>query len=397
MDTMHLKNISDISLNGKKIFLRCDLNVPFDDTQVLLDDTRINNIIPTIQFLLQKNAKVVLGSHFGRPNGEYKEELSLKKLIPYLEEYLKVKVIFIKDILSENNIASADDLKNGEIILLENLRFYKGEESNNRQFGQKLSQYADIYVNDAFSCCHRKHASVDAITQFIPSYAGLLLTNELKNLNYIFSKSTRPQTLIIGGKKISTKIQVLEYLANKVDKIFIAGAMVNNFLKALGYEIGTSFYEADYVKHAKNIYEKYQEKIILPDDFVGKNENNKPFIKDISNISPRDCMLDIGLNSCQKLCDIIKNSKAVIWNGPIGLYEEQQFAVSSLYIARSIAYYTQKNNIISIIGGGDAVAAVKLSGLQDCFSYTSSGGGAFLELLEKGDLIGFKNLKSRKK
>jgi phosphoglycerate kinase len=396
MNTINLKNISDISLNDKRIFLRCDLNVPFDDNQVLLDDTRINNIVPTIQYLLQKKAKVILASHFGRPNGECKEELSLKKLIPYLEEYLKIKVIFIKDILSENSIAIANDLKNGEIILLENLRFYKGEQSNDTQFGQKLSQYADIYVNDAFSCSHREHASIDAITQFLPSYAGLLLVNELKNLNYVFSKNSRPQALIIGGKKISTKIRILEHLANKMDKVFIAGAMVNNFLKALGYEIGTSFYEADYVEHAKNMYEKYKEKIILPNDFVGKNENNKLFIKDIRDISPGECMLDIGPGSCQKLCDIIKNSKAVIWNGPIGFYEEQQFAVSSLYIARSIAYHTQKNSIISVIGGGDAVAAVKLSGLQDCFSYISTGGGAFLELLEKGDLIGLKNLKSKK-
>jgi phosphoglycerate kinase len=251
-------------------------------------------------------------------------------------------------------------------------------------------------VNDAFSCCHRKHASIDSITQFLPSYAGLLLVNELENLSHVFSKNTRPQTLIIGGKKISTKIQILEHLANKVDKIFIAGAMVNNFLKALGHEIGTSFYEVDYVKDAKNIYEKYKEKIILPNDFIGKNGDNKIFVKDINDISSRDCMLDIGLNSCQRLCDTIKNSKAVIWNGPIGFYEEQQFAVSSLHIARAIAYYTQKNNIVSVIGGGDAVAAVKLSGLQDCFSYISTGGGAFLELLEKGDLIGFKNLKSKK-
>ncbi|MFK7761537.1 MAG: phosphoglycerate kinase [Candidatus Midichloriaceae bacterium] len=396
MDKINLKNINDINLNNQKVFLRCDLNVPFDDNQVLLDDTRISNIAPTVKFLLQKNAKVILASHFGRPNGEYKEELSLKNLIPYLEEYLKVKVVFIEDILSEDSLTCVDKLQSGEVILLENLRFHQGEQINDNQFAQKLSKYADIYVNDAFSCCHREHASIDSITQFIPSYSGLLLANELENLSHVFSKNTRPQTLIIGGKKISTKIKILEHLANKVDKIFIAGAMVNNFLKALGHEIGTSFYEEDYIEDAKNIYEKYKEKIILPNDFIGKNVNNKIFIKDINDISSRDCMLDIGLNSCQKLCDIVKNSKAVIWNGPIGFYEEQKFAVSSLYIARAIAYYTQKNNVVSVIGGGDAVAAAKLSGLQDCFSYISTGGGAFLELLEKGDLIGFKNLKSKK-
>jgi phosphoglycerate kinase len=396
MDTISLKNINNINLNNQKVFLRCDLNVPFDHNQVLLDDTRISNIVPTVKFLLQKNAKVILASHFGRPNGEYKEELSLRNLIPYLEEYLKVKVVFIEDVLSADSLTRVDKLQSGEVILLENLRFHQGEQINDNQFAQKLSQYADIYVNNAFSCCHREHASIDAITRFLPSYAGLLLANELENLNHVFSKNTKPQTLIIGGKKISTKIQILEHLANKVDKVFIAGAMVNNFLKALGHEIGTSFYEADYVEDAKNIYEKYKEKIILPSDFIGKNSDNKIFVKDISDISSRDCMLDIGLNSCQNLCDTIKNSKAIIWNGPIGFYEEQQFAVSSLHIARAIAYYTQKNNIVSVIGGGDAVAAVKLSGLQDCFSYISTGGGAFLELLEKGDLIGFKNLKSKK-
>ena len=396
MDIINLKNINNINLNNRKVFLRCDLNVPFDGNQVLLDDTRISNIASTVKFLLQKNAKVILASHFGRPNGKYKEELSLKNLIPYLEEYLKVKVVFIEDILSADSLTRVDKLQIGEVILLENLRFHQGEQINDNQFAQKLSQYADIYVNDAFSCCHRKHASIDAITQFLPSYAGLLLVNELENLNHVFSKNTKPQILIIGGKKISTKIQILEHLANKLDKIFIAGAMVNNFLKALGYEIGTSFYEADYVEDAKSIYEKYKEKIILPNDFIGKNGDNKIFVKDINDISSRDCMLDIGLNSCQNLCDIIKNSKAVIWNGPIGFYEEQQFAVSSLHIARAIAYYTQKNNIVSVVGGGDAVAAAKLSGLQDCFSYISTGGGAFLELLEKGDLIGFKNLKSKK-
>ena len=396
MDIINLKNINDINLNNQKVFLRCDLNVPFDGNQVLLDDTRISNIASTVKFLLQKNAKVILASHFGRPNGKYKEELSLKNLIPYLEEYLKVNVVFIEDILSADSLTRVDKLQIGEVILLENLRFHQGEQINDNQFAQKLSQYADIYVNDAFSCCHRKHASIDAITQFLPSYAGLLLVNELENLNHVFSKNTKPQILIIGGKKISTKIQILEHLANKVDKIFIAGAMVNNFLKALGYEIGTSFYEADYVEDAKNIYEKYKEKIILPNDFIGKNADNKIFVKDINDISSRDCMLDIGLNSCQNLCDTIENSKAVIWNGPIGFYEEQQFAVSSLHIARAIAYYTQKNNIVSVVGGGDAVAAAKLSGLQDCFSYISTGGGAFLELLEKGDLIGFKNLKSKK-
>ena len=392
MENINLKNISKKDIRNKKIFLRCDLNVPFDNNQVLLDDTRVNNIVPTVKFLLEHNCKIILASHFGRPDGQYKEDLSLKKLIPYLQEYLKVNIIFINNILSNDSIKQTNNLKTNEIILLENLRFYPEEQINDIKFAKQLSKYADIYINDAFSCCHRKHASICAITNFLPSYPGFLLANELKSLSLIYNNDYKPQTLIIGGKKISTKIKVLNHLANKVDKIFIAGAMANNFLKALGYQIGKSYFEEEYVSEAKSIYDKYQQKIILPHDFVGKN-NNKVFIKDITDINNEDCMLDIGIKSCIKLESIIKNSKILIWNGPIGFYEEQYFATSSLYTARTIAYHSQKNNLISIIGGGDAVAVAKQSGLNDYFSYISSGGGAFLEIIETGDLIGFNNLK----
>lgn len=392
MKNINFKDLCKDDIAGKKVFLRCDLNVPFDSNCVLLDDTRINNIIPTIKFLLKHNCKIILASHFGRPNGQYKEEFSLKKLIPYLQEYLKINVLFINDILSNNSIKQANNLQTNEIILLENLRFHPEEQINDTTFAEQLSKYADVYINDAFSCCHREHSSICAITNYLPSYPGLSLMNELKSLSLIYNDNYKPQTLIIGGKKISTKIKVLQHLANKVDHIFIAGAMANNFLKALGYEIGKSYFEEECINEAKSIYEKYKQKIVLPHDFVGKN-NNKIFIKDINDVNKEDCILDIGIKSCIRLENIIQNSKILIWNGPIGFYEEQYFSISSLCVARTIAYHTKKNNLISIIGGGDAVAVAKLSGLKDYFSYTSSGGGAFLEMIEKGDLIGFKNLK----
>ncbi len=392
MKNISFKDICKDDRIGKKGFLRCDLNVPFDNNGVLLDDTRINNIIPTIKFLLKYNCKIILASHFGRPNGEYKEEFSLKKLIPYLQEYLKVNVLFINDILSSDSIKQVDNLQSNEIVLLENLRFYPEEQINNTTFAKQLSKYADIYINDAFSCCHREHSSICAITNFLPSYPGLSLMEELKSLSLIYNDNYKPQTLIIGGKKISTKIKVLNHLANKVDRIFIAGAMANNFLKALGYEVGKSYFEEEYLNEAKNIYENYKQKIVLPHDFVGKN-NNKIFIKNIKDINKEDCILDIGIKSCINLENIIENSKILIWNGPIGFYEEQYFSIGSLYAARTIAYHTKNNNLVSIIGGGDAVAVAKMSGLKNHFSYISSGGGAFLEIIEKGDLIGFKNLK----
>ena len=387
--------IKNLNFKDKDVFLRCDLNVPFNDDDTLLDDTRITSLIPTIKFLIKHGAKIILASHFGRPKGKPDQKLSLVRIIPYLEEYYNISVRFIADILSQETANVIKQADNKEILLLENLRFYKEEEENDKKFAQKLSQLADIYINDAFSCCHRKHASIDAITEFMPSYPGLLLEKEIKKLSDILFFNKKPFTLIIGGKKISSKISVLKSLANRVDRIVIVGAMANNFLKALEYEIGNSFYEPDSVREAKSLYGKYKDKIILPCDFVGKDNNNKPFIKNLSNISQGNCILDIGLNSCEKILNIIKVSKIIIWNGPIGFYEEPQYAVSSLYIARAIAYFTKYGNLTSVVGGGDAVAVAKISGLENDFSYISTGGGAFLEFLEKGDLIGLKNLRNK--
>ena len=391
MKFIKLENLKNLDFTNKKVLLRCDINVPFDNEQVLLDNTKIINLIPTVQFLLKQKAKILLISHLGRPNGQYKDHLSLKHLIPYLEKYLKIKIKFLYHSSLSSGSQNIDRLKTNEVALLENLRFCKAEQDNNKEFAQSLSKLADVYINDAFSCCHRQHASIDAVTQFIPSYGGLLLVSELHNIAYIMNKNSRPQTLIVGGKKISTKIKILVSLINKVDKVFIAGAMVNNFFKSFGYEIGKSFCEIDYIDDAKELYTKHKNKIILPYDFIGRS-NNKIFIKNITDISEDDYLLDIGINSCRVLEEIIKNSKTIIWNGPVGFYEEPQFAAASLYIAKVIAYYTKNQGLLSIVCGGDTVAVTKLSGLKDYFSYLSTGGGALLELIEKGNLIGFNNL-----
>ena len=390
----NLKQIKPLDFKGKTVLLRCDLNVPFDDNNTLLDDTRITSLLPTIKFLMEKGAKLILASHFGRPKGKPDAKLSLARLIPYLEEYCGIAVIFIADILSQESSKIIKQADGKKLLLMENLRFYKEEEDNDKEFAQQLSQLADIYINDAFSCCHRKHSSIDSITEFMPSYPGLLLEKEVKILSNVLSFNKTPFTLIIGGKKISTKISVLKSLIDKVDKIIIAGAMANNFLKALGYEIGNSFYESNFIQEAKTFYDKHKGKIMLPCDFVGKDKNNKSFTKDLSDIAEGDCILDIGVSSCEQILGIIKTSKTVIWNGPIGFYENAQYAVSSIYIARAIAYFTKHGNLTSIIGGGDAAAVAKMSGLGHYFSYISTGGGAFLEFLEKDDLIGLKNLRN---
>ena len=386
-----LQNLQDLNFANKKVLLRCDINVPFDSKQALLDNTKIINLAPTVRFLLKQKAKILLISHLGRPDGQYKDHLSLKNLIPYLEKYLTIKIKFLKHLSLNDNLQSINQLKNNEIALLENLRFFKAEQDNDQEFGRLLSKLADVYINDAFSCCHRRHASIDAVTQFMPSYGGLLLKNELKTITNILNIYSKPMTLIIGGKKISTKIKTLVNLINKVDKIFIAGAMANNFLKSLGYQIGKSFYEIDNVNDATQMYVKNKDKIFLPNDFVGIN-NGKIVIKNIDNISQDDCLFDIGMNSCRVLKEIIENSKTIIWNGPVGFYEEPQFATASLYIANVIACCTKHQGLSSIICGGDTVAITKLSGLKDDFSYISTGGGAFLELIEKENLIGLNNL-----
>ncbi|MFQ3307242.1 MAG: phosphoglycerate kinase [Candidatus Midichloriaceae bacterium] len=395
MISLNLKKINASLVQGKKVLLRCDLNVPFDNDKIL-DANRIIELLPTIKLLKQNNSKIIVTSHFGRPNGEFNINYSLRKLIPYLEQYWDVKIKFIENILSDSVAREISESKPDEIILLENLRFFKEEEENSEIFAKKLSQIADIYINDAFACSHRKHASISAITEFIDSYPGLLIEKEVKNLSQFFKNTDSNKLLIIGGKKISSKFKIIKSIANKFDHIVIAGAMANNFMKCLGYEIGKSFYEKDLLDECNRFYIENKSKIILPKDVVGHDKQNNVFIKNIDQVLDTDIIYDIGVKSCQSIQSILEDSKSVLWNGPIGLYEKIEYSVSSMYIARVIAYLTQTNKLNSLIGGGDAAAVVKASGLEKSFSYISTGGGAFLELLKDNDLIGFKNLKYEK-
>lgn len=379
------QNIKNVDIKNKRVLLRVDLNVPMLGSQIL-DNTRISNLLPTIQYLKSQEAKIILVSHFGRPNGVSNAEMSLKILLPELKRVFGSDIIFSPECIGDSVIISSHNLKSNEILLLENIRFYPGEESNDIALARNLAKLADIYVNDAFSCSHRAHASIVKICDFLPSYAGLLLINELMNLENAMSMNLKPTIAIIGGKKISSKLNILANLSTKVDYLVITGAMANTFLKAQGNNIGESFYEPDLIQQAQEILNKLGNRIILPVDAgcissLNSRQDNC-HIMPVSEIKNCHTVLDIGPKSCIKICKILDESKTVLWNGPLGLFEEQRFAVSTMFLARYIAYLTESHQILSIAGGGDTVAALAASGVSQSFTYVSTAGGAFLEWLE---------------
>ncbi len=385
-----LKKIDREKIRNKTVFLRLDINVPIDEDGKLLDPARILKALPTINLLQDLNCKIILASHFGRPKGKIVKELSLKKVIPFLESYLGQKILFIEDI---RNPSLKKDLGNTKsIVLLENLRFFPEEEANDPIFSQHLASLADVYINEAFSCSHRAHASVLGITEFLDAYPGITFEKEITEFNKISSLTLHPRVLIIGGKKISSKLPVLINLSPKFDQIIIAGAMANNFLKMLGNKIGSSYYEDIEDSSLNRLYHEHKDKILIPSDFVGHNEN-EVFLKKLGEISENDNILDIGIETCQRICDLIANAKFLLWNGPLGMYEKTEYAVSSLYVGRYIAARTKEQKLYSIVGGGDAAAIINASKLTQYYNHVSTGGGAFLELLEKNDIVGLKNLK----
>ncbi len=391
-----MKNINDqINLSGKIVLLRLDLNVPLQNNKVL-DETRIDKIIPVINFLLNNNAKILVLSHVGRPKGKKSDALSLKPICSNLEKKINKK---IKLVTTDLNKLTKDNLfldKNEEVIFLENIRFYREEESNDSKFAKHLASLGDLYVNDAFSCSHRHHASISKITTFLPSYAGLQMQSEINALKKITSEIQNPISCIIGGSKISTKIGLIKNLTLIMDNLFFVGGMANNILEFKGFEIGKSVKEEgcydiiqDIFKNAKinscNIY--------YPVDVnVGKNFNSKSEIKDIDNISNEDMILDIGPKTIKNIDKTIDKSKTVFWNGPAGYCENENFANGSFQIAKIIASKTKKNSIYSVIGGGDTIAVInKTVGIHN-FNFVSTAGGAFLEYLEGKELPGIKAL-----
>ena len=391
-----MRSIEDkLNLNQKKVLLRLDLNVPLDNGKIT-DTTRIDKILPTINFLLKNEAKIIILSHVGRPKGKIIKELSLKPICENLKNKLKQNIKLISRNIKD--VKSADLFNNHDerIVMLENLRFYNEEEKNDNTFAKHLASLADIYVNDAFSCSHRAHASIFEITKFIPSYAGLQLILEINALTKITSEIKRPITCIIGGSKISSKINIIKNLISKFDNIIIVGGMANNILKYKGYEIGKSIQENNCDQIIDEIFslsKKENCKIIYPEDVsIGKNLDGPAIIKELSNVSKDELILDIGPKTIKIINQLIEESSTILWNGPAGYFENPSFSKGSAEIAKKIVQKNRNNKIYSVAGGGDTVALLNNVGATNNFNFVSTAGGAFLEYLEGKELPGIKAL-----
>ncbi len=385
-----------LNLNNKKILIRLDLNVPLNGTNII-DTNRIDKTIPTLQYLLKNKAKIIILSHIGRPKGKVINELSLKPVCNELEKKLNQKILFINDTINKIKIESFFSERN-KMVMLENLRFFKEEESDDVIFAENLANLADIYVNEAFSCSHRKHASVHSITKFIPSYSGIQLEAEVNSLIKITSNIKRPISCIIGGSKISTKITVIKNLIDKFDNIIFVGGMANNILKFKKYQIGKSIYEKNVDQIVSEIFELSQKKnckIFFPLDVsTGKSVEEKSIIKKLTEISDDDMILDIGPETIKMIKNIINNSNTILWNGPAGYFESPEFSKGSKEIAEQIIVRKKENKIYCVSGGGDTVAVLNNFGLAKDFDFVSTAGGAFLEFLEGKELPGIKALNS---
>lgn len=388
-----LNKVKRFNKKDRTVLIRFDLNVPLDSEE-LHKSERIIRIKKSILKLTSLNSKIIILSHVGRPKGTSSNDLSLKQLIEPLKKALNKDIEFISDCIGvdvKNKISETDSSK---IILLENCRFYSEEEANDDGFAESLSQLADVYINDAFACSHRAHASISAITKYLPSYCGELLYDELLNLNKIITDPDKPAITIMGGSKISTKISIIKNLAKKMSAIAICGGMANSFLEYQGFNIGKSLAEKNVQNIIQDIFDFSAEnscKIILPQDanVALKIENNvSSNIKKINQIDMDEMILDIGPVSIKELKEQIKSSKTVFWNGPPGVFEVSPFNKASIEIAEYIAELTQAGKIQSFAGGGDTVAAIEMAGVKDKFTYISTGGGALLELLEGKQLPG---------
>ena len=387
---------SDISVSGKRVIVRLDLNVLINNSKID-DDTRIKVIEPFVNKLIENKAKVILLSHLGRPKGKTVSELSLKPIFNYLEKKLNGKIYFYQEKIDSKAVDASNKLKPGEVLLFENIRFFKEEEGDEETFAKNLSRLGDIYINEAFSCSHRKQASIHKITRFIDSYGGPLLEKEIQSINLIIKNKKKPVTCIIGGSKVSTKINILSSLSKKADNLVIVGAMANNFLKFKGINVGKSLIEEgseNIVKNINTLAAKNKCNIIIPVDWnTSSSVNGDPVYKSLKDMGSEDIILDIGKSTIDLISKTIDNSNTVFWNGPAGYYENKNFSTGTLSIANKIAENTKSKSLISIVGGGDTVAAIKNTGLENVFTHLSTAGGAFLEALEGKDLPGIKVLK----
>ena len=390
-----MNNILDLNLvlKGKKVLLRVDLNVPMNNGAIT-EISRIKKIIPTIKLLIEKEAKIIILSHIGRPKGKVVNEMSLEPISKKLSDLLNKEVLFNKSIINENTFSEINKISNGSIIMLENIRFNEGEETNDINFSKKISSLGDIYVNDAFSCSHRAHASIEGITKYIPSYFGLQITEEINALKKITAEITKPISLIIGGSKISTKIKIINNLIKKFNHIIIVGGMANTMLKHTGSKVGKSICEHDCAPLIKEILEnskKYNCKITCPVDVVvSKNLEDIGRNKNIKEINEDEMILDIGPKTISSIKTIINNSNTVLWNGPAGYFENPNFQNGTEKILEIISEKTKNDKIFSVAGGGETVAAINKFNKFDSFTFVSTAGGAFLEFLEGKTLPGIK-------
>ncbi|MBF8457955.1 phosphoglycerate kinase [Kaistella sp. G5-32] len=392
-----MKTINDFNFKDKKALVRVDFNVPQSADLKVTDNSRIKAVKPTIDKILNDGGSVILMTHLGRPKGKVSEEFSLKNIIPEIEEVLGKKVQFCSDCIGVDAENMTKNLKPGEILLLENLRFYNEEENGDVQFAEKLSKYADAYVNDAFGTAHREHASTAVIAQFFPStkFFGLLMAKELEAIDKVLKSGEKPVLAILGGSKVSTKITIIENILPAIDHLIIGGGMAFTFVKALGGKIGNSLVEADKLKLALEILEKAKEqnvKVHLPIDIIIADEfNNDAETKevDVYDIPDGWMGLDAGTKTRLLNHDVIMNSRTILWNGPIGVFEMPNFSAGTIALGDSIAEATELG-AFSLVGGGDSVAFVKQFGYEDKVSYVSTGGGAMLESLEGKELPGVK-------
>ena len=387
----------NVDVQNKTIIIRLDLNVPLNKKKIQ-DKSRILTCLPFLKELVKKKAKIVIVSHLGRPKGVKNSELSLIPIYKFLKEQLKTNVYFFIGDINEETKSKFSHLKEGEIILLENIRFFEGENKNDDSFAKKLASLGDIYINDAFSCSHREQASIHKITKYMKeSYAGPLLKKEVAAIDAIIQNKKEPVTCIIGGSKISTKINIITNLIKNVNNIVIVGAMANNFLTFKGFKVGKSLIEKDSKKIIENIYaeaKKYNCNIIIPEDCnVSTNFEGSGKTKKQDAIDENEIVLDIGPKTIENIESIIDQSKTVLWNGPAGYFENKNFSIGTLAIAKKISENTTKKSLISILGGGDTISAVNKSNDKFSFTHLSTAGGAFLEFLEGKDLPGLSVLK----
>ena len=391
---MNKKTIRDIDLTNKKVLVRCDFNVPMDKEQNITDNRRIVAALPTIKYLLEKNCKIVLCSHLGRPKGEFKKEFSLKPVAEELSKLLNKNVIMAEDIIGEDAKQKAEKLQNGEILLLENVRFHREETDNDPEFSKKLSEFGEIFVNDAFGTAHRAHSSTEGVAHFLPAVSGFLIEKELKFLGDKLENPERPFVAILGGSKVSDKIGVIESLLDKVDTLLIGGGMAYTFFKAQGHNVGNSLCEEDKCDLALELIKKAKEKnvkFLLPiDNRIGKEFDANTEAKTVSSGEIPDGWegLDIGEKTIQMYGEELKKAKTIVWNGPVGVFEFEKFAIGT----NSIAKILGDIDAVKIIGGGDSAAAVEKAGLADKMTHISTGGGASLEFLEGKKLPGIEAL-----